>query len=290
MTELARILPTRRAGIASQVSSGLWSHRVWVVLVAVCVALVGAWVLRGTLSGYDAATVDAERILLPIGSPGSPLGTDAYGRDLVARLLAGAPISLLAGAIPATGGMIIGMAIGLAAGILGDRSDRLLMSAMDLFMSFPFILMALMLVAILGRSVETMVVAVTLALVPKNARFVRAEALTVRERDYVTAARLAGAGRLSITVRHLLPNILPTILIVGSTDIGLMIGNTAGLSFLGLGVQQPSVDWGTLVSDGAKYITSAPALALIPSVLVALLSVLFVLAGDDLRHRWSRVG
>jgi len=124
--------------------------------------------------------------------------------------------------------------------------------------------------------------------VPRNARIIRAETLSLRERDFVIAARLSGAGALSIVAEHMLPNVLPTALVVGSTEIGQMIAATAGLSFLGLGVQPPDVDWGTLIADGGKYIAVFPGLALIPSALVALVSILFVLAGDDLRHRLAR--
>ena len=260
----------------------------WLWLGLVLGALVVGWALRGQLTPYGPAEVHADRILLPVGSPGSPLGTDNYGRDLVSRLLAGISISILAGIAPAIASMAVGATIGLVSGYVGGWLDRLLMSVMDVLLAFPFILLALLLVAILGPSFVNAMIAVAIAVVPRNARIIRAETLSLRERDFVIAARLSGAGALSIVAEHMLPNVLPTALVVGSTEIGQMIAATAGLSFLGLGVQPPDVDWGTLIADGGKFIAVFPGLALIPSVLVALVSILFVLAGDDLRHRLAR--
>jgi peptide/nickel transport system permease protein len=232
--------------------------------------------------------VHADRILLPAGSPRSPLGTDNYGRDLLTRLLAGIPVSVLAGILPAIASMAVGAAVGLVSGYIGGWLDRLLMSVMDVLLAFPFILLALLAVAILGPSFVNAMIAVAIAVVPRNARIIRSETLSLRERDFVVAARLSGASAPSILAQHLLPNVLPTALVVGSTEIGQMIAATAGLSYLGLGVQPPDVDWGTLIADGGKFIAVLPALALIPSALVALVSILFVLAGDNLRHRLGR--
>ncbi|HEV8470464.1 MAG TPA: ABC transporter permease [Candidatus Limnocylindria bacterium] len=260
----------------------------WLWLVIIVGGLVAGWVLRGYIAPYGPAEVHADRGLLPIASPGSPLGTDTFGRDLVSRLLAGVPVSIIAGIIPAAVGMTLGMAIGLVSGLLGGRVDRLIMSLMDVLLAFPFILLAILAIAVLGPSLQNAMIAVTIAILPRNARIIRAEVLSLRERDYVTAARLAGASQTSILWQHLVPNVLPTALVVGSTEIGHMIASTSGLSFLGLGVQPPDVDWGTLIAEGSRYVTVAPHLALIPSVVVAVVSLMFVLVGDDLRHRLSR--
>ncbi len=260
----------------------------WIWLCVVLGTLILGWAFRTQLTHFGPAEVRADRILLPAGSPGSPLGTDNYGRDLLSRLLAGIPVSVLAGIAPAIASMAVGATIGLVSGYIGGWLDRLLMSVMDVLLAFPFILLALLAVAILGPSFVNAMIAVAIAVVPRNARIIRAETLSLRERDFVVAARLSGAGPPSILVQHMLPNVLPTALVVGSTEIGQMIAATAGLSYLGLGVQPPDVDWGTLIADGGKYVAVFPALALIPSALVALVSILFVLAGDNLRHRLAR--
>jgi peptide/nickel transport system permease protein len=260
----------------------------WLWLGVLLGTLLVGWALRTQLSPFGPAEVHAERILLPAGSPGSPLGTDNYGRDLLIRLLAGIPVSVLAGIAPAAASMAVGASIGLVSGYVGGWLDRLLMSVMDVLLAFPFILLALLAVAILGPSFVNAMIAVAIAIVPRNARIIRAETLSLRERDFVIAARLSGAGAPSILAQHMLPNVLPTALVVGSTEIGQMIAATAGLSYLGLGVQPPDVDWGTLIAEGGKFVAVFPALALIPSALVALVSILFVLAGDNLRHHLAR--
>lgn len=260
----------------------------WVALAVIVGGLILAWLFREQITPYGPAAVDLDRALLPIGAPGSPLGTDAFGRDLASRILAGVPISITAGVIPAAAGMFLGMIIGLVSGLVGGVMDRLIMSLMDVLLAFPFILLAILAVAILGPSLQNAMIAVTIAILPRNARIIRAETLSLRERDYVTAARLAGASTASVLFRHLVPNVAPTALVVGSVEIGHMIASTSGLSFLGLGVQPPDVDWGTLIAEGSRYVTTAPYLALIPSGVVAIVSLVFVLVGDDLRHRLSR--
>jgi ABC-type dipeptide/oligopeptide/nickel transport system permease subunit len=261
-------------------------RRHWPSLVALGVILlfILAWIFRDTLSPFSASAVRPTRALLAVGSEGSPLGTDGLGRDLFARVLAGVPFSLLFGAVPAAAGMVIGAAIGLVAGYAGGKLDRAIVSVMDVLLTFPFILLAILVSAVLGASLQNAIIAVTLSILPKNARLIRSQTLSLKHREFIVAARLAGAGPLSIVVRHLLPNVLPTALIVASTDVGLMITLTAGLSFIGLGVQPPDVDWGVLVAEGSRYVTSAPNLAFIPSVVIATVSIAFVVLADTERR------
>ncbi len=261
-------------------------RRHWPSLVAVGVILlfILAWIFRDQLSPFSASAVRPARALLPVGSEGSPLGADGLGRDLFARILAGVPFSLLFGAVPAAAGMLIGAAIGLVAGYAGGKLDRAIVSVMDVLLTFPFILLAILVAAVLGASLQNAIIAVTLSILPKNARLIRSQTLSLKHREFIVAARLAGASPLSIIVRHLVPNVLPTALIVASTDVGLMITLTAGLSFIGLGVQPPDVDWGVLVAEGSRYVTSAPNLAFIPSVVIATVSIAFVVLADTERR------
>jgi ABC-type dipeptide/oligopeptide/nickel transport system permease subunit len=243
-----------------------------------------AWIFRDSLSPFSATAVRPTRALLPMGAQDSPLGTDGLGRALFARILAGVPFSLLFGAVPAASGMVIGATIGLVAGYAGGKLDRAIVSLMDVLLTFPFILLAILVAAVLGASLQNAIIAVTLSILPKNARLIRSQTLSLKHREFIVAARLAGAGPLSIMVRHLLPNVLPTALIVASTDVGLMITLTAGLSFIGLGVQPPDVDWGVLVAEGSRYVTSAPNLAFIPSIVIATVSIAFVVLADTERR------
>jgi peptide/nickel transport system permease protein len=260
--------------------------RHWPSLIAigVIVLFVAAWLGRDMLTEFSPSAVRPARALLPVGSAGSPLGTDGLGRDLFSRILAGVPFSLLFGAVPAATGMVIGAVIGLVAGYAGGRTDRVIVSIMDVLLTFPFILLAILVSAVLGASLQNAMIAVTLSILPKNARLIRSQTLSLKHREFIVASRLAGAGPLAIIVRHLVPNVLPTALIVASTDVGLMITLTAGLSFIGLGVQPPDVDWGVLVSDGARYITYAPNLAFIPSIVIATVSIAFVVLADTERR------
>ena len=258
----------------------------WRSLVAIGIILsfVALWLARDVLTEYGPSSVRPARALLPMGSAGSPLGTDGLGRDLFSRLLAGVPFSLLFGAVPAVAGMALGAAIGLVAGFAGGRVDRAIVAVLDVLLTFPFILLAILVSAVLGASLQNAMIAVTLSILPKNARLIRSQTLSLKHREFITASELAGAGPVSVIVRHLLPNVLPTAMIVASTDVGLMITLTAGLSFIGLGVQPPDVDWGVLVAEGARYITSAPNLAFVPSIVIAVVSTAFVVLADNERR------
>jgi peptide/nickel transport system permease protein len=183
--------------------------------------------------------------------------------------------------------MLAGLIVGLVSGYLGGILDEAVRAALDVLLAFPFILLALLLVTVLGPSLRNAMFAVTLAVFPKDARLIRAEVLSLKEREFVIAAHLAGVGRLRTIRKHLLPNVLPIALIVASTDVGLMIAATAGLSFLGLGVQAPAVDWGTLISDGSSVIATTPSLVLLPTACVALVSLAFLQLADDLRSYWG---
>lgn len=266
------------------VAMGRSAHWRSYIAIGVILSFIVLWLARDLLTDYGPAQVRPVRALLPIGSPGSPLGTDGLGRDLFARLLAGVPFSLLFGAVPAVVGMAIGAVIGLVAGFAGGKVDRAIVGVLDVLLTFPFILLAILVSAVLGASLQNAMIAVTLSILPKNARLIRSQTLSLKHREFITASELAGAGPLTVIVRHLLPNVLPTAMIVASTDVGLMITLTAGLSFIGLGVQPPDVDWGVLVAEGARYITSAPNLAFVPSIVIAVVSTAFVVLADNERR------
>jgi peptide/nickel transport system permease protein len=275
----ARVRPAQ--AVALRFATLHWRSIVALGVIALFVVL---WLARDLITIYGPSSVRPSRALLPMGSPGSPLGTDGFGRDLFSRLLAGVPFSLLFGAVPAFVGMAVGAAIGLVAGFAGGKVDRAIVAVLDVLLTFPFILLAIIVSAVLGASLQNAMIAVTLSILPKNARLIRSQTLSLKHREFITASELAGAGPVAVIVRHLLPNVLPTALIVASTDVGLMITLTAGLSFIGLGVQPPDVDWGVLVAEGARYITSAPNLAFVPSIVIALVSTAFVVLADNERR------
>jgi peptide/nickel transport system permease protein len=210
-------------------------------------------------------------------------GTDEYGRDMLSRSLHGGRISLAAGMVPVLIGATTGTLLGLTAGYLGGRTDQVLMRLLDILMAFPSIFLALAVVGTLGPGLFNAMLAVALVSVPGYARVVRGQVLTLRTRDFVTAAEAAGAGRLRILLRHLLPNILSPLLVQATLSVGFAILTTASLSFLGLGTQPPTSDWGEMLASGRQYLPDAWWLEVFPGLFV-LLAVLSVnLLGDGLR-------
>ena len=195
----------------------------WAWLVVVVGGLVVAWLARDLITPYGPADVRADRIMLPIASAGSPLGTDNFGRDMVSRLLAGVPVSVAAGIVPATASMALGTVIGLVSGYVGGRVDRVLMSLMDVLLAFPFILLALLAVAILGSSFINAMIAVTIAILPASltARITAGTLDELRHEDFVRTVLAAGIPMRRIALRHVLPNaMLPVI-----TNAGVLVGS-----------------------------------------------------------------
>ena len=194
------------------------------------------------------------------------LGTDQYGRDLLVRLAQGGRISLAVALVTVLAEVLLGGVLGGVAGYAGGVLDEWLMRLTDMMLAFPALLLALLLAAMLGPGATTVVAALTLAGWPAMARTVRGEVLTLKEREFVVAARAQGAGVARVLLRHLLQNAAHLIVVRATLDVGPIILTEATLSFLGLGVQRPMPSWGVLIADSFQYLQSAPALAVIPCV------------------------
>lgn len=232
---------------------------------------------------HDPTTImSADRLLLP-GERGYLLGTDELGRDLLSRMIWGARVSLMAGFGTALLSLAIGGVIGLAAGFVGGWTDNVLMRLTDMILAFPAILLAIGVIAALGSGLTNAMIAVAIAGFPLYARVVRGSVLTVRELDYVEAARSIGASDLAIMVRHILPNIMAPIIVALSLDVGLKIVVTASLSFLGLGAQPPTADWGNMIASGRNYIRTSTHLVLIPGFAIFVIALCLNVIGDQLR-------
>jgi ABC-type dipeptide/oligopeptide/nickel transport system permease subunit len=211
------------------------------------------------------------------------LGTDHLGRDILARLAHGARFSLLIGFAAVGVGLSIGVPLGAISGFYGGWLDLIIQRVIDVLLSFPGFLLALSLVAVLGVGIENVIIAVGLGVVPAFVRLVRASTLSIRSREYVEAARASGAGSALIIWRHVLPNALPPIVIQATLGLGSTLLTAAGLGFLGLGVQQPTPEWGSMLGEGRSYIFSNPNLATFPGLAIFLTVLAFNLAGDGLR-------
>lgn len=229
-----------------------------------------------------AATDPVNRLLRPLDTA-HLLGTDHLGRDILSRLLWGTGVSLLVGLSATSVAALFGSTIGIVAGFFGGRVDTLLMRGIDMLMAFPYILLALAIVAVLGPGLLNALFAIAIVNIPFFARNLRGVTLGLAKREFIDAARLSGKSNLSILLTEVLPNVLPVIVITVSTTVGWMILETAGLSFLGLGAQPPDADLGSMLGEGRKLLITAPHVSVIPGVMIFLVVMSINLLGDGIR-------
>ncbi|MGQ9584954.1 MAG: ABC transporter permease [Anaerolineae bacterium] len=266
----------------------LW-ERVWrqnklavsalALLVGIVILAVAAPILP--LLPYD--ELHTSDILLMPGERGYLLGTDELGRDLLSRMIWGARTSLTAGFVASTLALFIGLTIGIAAGFYGGRIDDTLMRLTDVVLAFPTTLLAIGIIAVLGTGLTNAMIAMAIAGFPLYARIVRGCVLSCREMDFVLAARALGVSPINIMRRHLLPNVFAPVLITFTLDIGQMIIATSSLSFLGLGTQPPTPDWGNMIATARNIIRTAPHQVAIPGVAIFLVVLCCNVFGDGLR-------
>jgi len=224
----------------------------------------------------------ANKFLRPF-SPGHLLGTDHLGRDILSRLIWGTRLSLVVGLVASVGAAFFGSAIGIVAGYYGGRTDNLLMRAIDMLMAFPYILLALAIVAALGPGLVNALIAVAVVNIPFFARNIRGVTVTLANKEFIDAARLSGMGDARIIVSEILPNVLPVIVIAMSTTVGWMILETAGLSFLGLGSQPPVADLGSMLGEGRNALITDPHASIVPGLMIFLIVMSVNLLGDGVR-------
>lgn len=273
----------RVEGVATRLARGL-HHNVGVMSGLAIVLLFGGLAAAAPLLPFqDPNQISTANRLQPPLFPGHLLGTDEFGRDLLSRLVWGGRVSLLAGLGSMLGALTVGTAFGLLAGFYGSRLDHWVMRGSEILMAFPYILLAIALVAALGPGLFNAMLAITIVGIPIYVRLIRGAVLAIRENDYIHAARAMGARNARILALHILPNVLAPIIVTGTLDIGAKIVATSGLSFLGLGTQPPTADWGTMLANGQQFLRVAPHVATLPGMAVFLVVLSFNLVGDWLR-------
>ncbi|GAC1641554.1 MAG: ABC transporter permease [Chloroflexota bacterium] len=248
-----------------------------ILAILLIAALAGPW-----MAPFDPYNQSLQ-IQLTGPSSAHHLGTDQYGRDIFSRILYGTRSALLAGVVANGIATVLGVFIGLIAGYYGRWIDALLMRMTDVMLSFPYLLLALIIVSILGTGLTSAIIAIGIVYTPQFARLVRGTVLEARDLEYVQAARALGIPSARIMRRHVLPNVLAPIMVMATLTVGLAIVETAGLSFLGLGAQPPAADWGAMLADGRSYMLSAPWIATFPGLAILITVLGFNLLGDGLR-------
>jgi peptide/nickel transport system permease protein len=250
---------------------------------AVVLGIAVVAVFADYLSPYKSETIDFPAMLT---APGADywFGTDQFGRDHLTRLMYGARTALFVGIVAAFSGATTGLVLGVGSAYFGGKTDLIFQRIIDVFMAFPLMIMALAIVAIFGNGLQNVIFAIALPFIPDAARIVRSNALAIRGVPYVDAARACGFSHTRIILRHMAPNVMATYLIILTANIGQAILIEASLSYLGLGVQDPTPSWGLMLQDGVEeYTESAPWIAIFPGLAITLAVFGFNLFGDALR-------
>ena len=247
------------------------------VVAMVLIALFAPWV-----APYDP---DAQDVVMKLEPPSQEhfFGTDAFGRDVLSRVIWGARVSLFVGSVATLAGIVIGTIVGIVSGYYGGLVDKLITAATDILLSFPQLIMGLMLVAVLGPSLFNLILAIAVTAVPAFIRVARGSTLAMKERDFVDACRALGFGDLRIMFLHVLPNIMDEVVVMGSLWLAAAIRTESTLAFIGLGVPPPTATWGGIIREGFDNLLDAPWLSIFPSLAILAVMIALNLIGDGLR-------
>lgn len=248
--------------------------------------LIIVFILTGIVGPYFTwLDPNATQITNKLAPPSTEhwFGTDNYGRDIFTRIIHGMSITMKVGFFSVALGGVIGVFLGIISGYYGGKMDTFIMRVMDVILAFPGILLALAIVSVLGGSIQNVIIAVGIFSVPAFARIVRGSTLSVRKLEYIDAVKALGASDARIIFKHILPNVLSPIIVQATLRIATAVLTASGLSFLGLGAQPPTPEWGAMLSEGRAYMHQAPHLVLFPGVMIVLFVLAFNVFGDGLR-------
>jgi peptide/nickel transport system permease protein len=251
-------------------------------LIIICIMILMV-IFADFISPYDPNTLDLGNTYLKPGSEGHIFGTDEFGRDLLSRIIYGSRISILVAVGATIVGGIIGLLLGLVSGYMGGIVDSVIMRIMDGMMAFPFVLLSILLMTILGSGVFNVILAIGISNVPRFARIVRGQVLVVKKEEYCSAVRVIGASDARLLFGHILPNSLSPIIVQATLNVAGSIISEATLSFLGLGISPPTASWGNILRGGKDYLTTAPHIATISGFFILITVLGFNLFGDGIR-------
>jgi ABC-type dipeptide/oligopeptide/nickel transport system permease subunit len=256
----------------------------WVVIIGAVIILLLMLlaIFAPLLTPYDPNKVQLEDSLQQ-PSWQHLLGTDQQGRDVLTRIIYGSRIAFIVGVVAVTASGALGMFLGLLAGYFGGWVEAIIMRITDAIMSLPPLVLMLAIAVMLGGGIPTVLMALGVALMPTYCRLMCGQVLSARENDYIMASNVIGAGNFRIMLRHLVPNVFPPLLVLLTLDLGFAILTEASLSFLGIGISPPTATWGSMVSDGQRYLITHPFLSLSPGLAIVLIVLAFNLVGDGLR-------
>lgn len=249
----------------------------WMVVV-----FVGIAVFAQAIAPYDPIEQNMDVILQP-PSASHPFGTDEYGRDILSRIIYGSQISLMIGIVGVLISVVVGVGLGTISGYFGGRADMLIMRVMDIFMAFPSFLLALAIVSVLGPGMVNVMIAIGIFSVPTFARISRSAVISVKNKEFIEAAKSMGASHARVIFKHVLPNSVAPIIVLSTMRIATAILTASGLSFLGMGAQPPTPEWGAMLSTGREYLRTAPHVSTIPGLAIMFMVLAFNMLGDGLR-------
>lgn len=259
------------------------AHRLAMGGAIVLLLVVFAAIAAPLVSPYDPADTDPTMRLAPPGAIGHLLGTDGHGRDVLSRLIWGGRVSLASAVIPVAAALMIAIPLGLIGGYFSTWWAHVLMRTLDIGFAFPMVLLGVAIAGVLGPGMLNVMLSMVIVLVPYIARVIATEVERVKHNEYVVAARAFGRGDLGVLRYEIFPNVVSPAIVYGATVCGAMVVFGAGFSFLGLGIQPPTPDWGIMTSEGRSVLLEAPHVAIIPGALIVLVSVAFNFIGDGLR-------
>jgi peptide/nickel transport system permease protein/oligopeptide transport system permease protein len=256
---------------------------VWIILMIIIALTADLWVPQtlGSPTEADSATMTQDSRLPP--SPEHPFGTDTLGRDVLCRVIYGARISLAVGVLATAISTVIGLIMGALAAYYGGVWDTIIMRLADIFLAFPYTLFVIAMLAVIGSGIQNVFIAIGILGWPSIARVFRSAILSVKENDYVDAARAMGASDIRIIARHIFPNSVASIVVYATMNIGGAILTESALSYLGMGVVPPDPSWGIMIQDGQTYLATQPWLMLMPGLAILTTVLAFTLLGDGLR-------